>query len=50
VFGVGDEGAAFRSTLSALIAPCGRSAGHVLRLIQRIAGVRGASRATQTPP
>ncbi len=31
VFGVGDEGAPFRSTLSALTAPCGRAAGHVLR-------------------
>ena len=45
VFGVGDEGAAFRSTLSALVAPCARSAGHVMRLVQRIAGGRGAASA-----
>jgi sterol desaturase/sphingolipid hydroxylase (fatty acid hydroxylase superfamily) len=50
VFGVGDEGAPFRSTLSALIAPCARSAGHVLRLVQRIAGARGAASAAQMPP
>ena len=45
VFGVGDEGAAFRSTLSALVAPCARSAGHVLRLVQRLAGGRGTATA-----
>jgi sterol desaturase/sphingolipid hydroxylase (fatty acid hydroxylase superfamily) len=50
VFGVGEEEAAFRSTLSALVAPCARSAGHALRLVQRIAGARGAARAAQTPP
>ena len=42
VFGVGDEGAAFRSTLSALTAPFARSAGHALRLVQRVAGERPA--------
>jgi sterol desaturase/sphingolipid hydroxylase (fatty acid hydroxylase superfamily) len=47
VFGVGDEGAAFRSTLSALVAPCARFPGHALSLIQRIAGPRGAP---QMPP
>ncbi len=31
VFGIGDEGAPFRSTLSALTAPCARAAGHMLR-------------------
>jgi hypothetical protein len=50
VFGVGDEGAAFRSTLSALVAPCARSAGHALRLAQRQASARGAARPAQTPP
>ena len=42
VFGVGDEGAPFRSTLSALTAPCARAAGHALGLVQRIAGERAA--------
>jgi len=50
VFGVGDEGAPFRSTLSALVAPCARSAGHALRFVQRIAGERGGPRSAQTPP
>jgi sterol desaturase/sphingolipid hydroxylase (fatty acid hydroxylase superfamily) len=50
VFGVGDEGAAFRSTLSALVAPCARSAGHALKLAQRIKGARSAVRVAQTPP
>jgi sterol desaturase/sphingolipid hydroxylase (fatty acid hydroxylase superfamily) len=47
VFGIGDEGAPFRSTLSALVTPCGRFAGHALRLVQRVAGERGVP---QTPP
>ena len=50
VFGVGDEGALFRSTLSALVGPLARSAGHGLRLIQRLAGERGCPRPAQTPP
>ena len=50
VFGVGDEGAQFRSTLSALVGPLARSAGHGLRLIQRPAGERGAARPAETPP
>jgi hypothetical protein len=50
VFGVGDEGAPFRSTLSALAAPCARSAGHMLRLVQRVAGARDAESVPQTPP
>jgi len=48
-FGVGDEGARFRSTLSALVAPCTRLPGHALRLIQR-AGARCLGGAAQTPP
>jgi hypothetical protein len=50
VFGVGDEGAAFRSTLSALVAPCARLPGHMLRLVLQIAGARGAASATPMPP
>ena len=50
VFGVGDEGAPFRSVLAAFVVPCGRFAGHALRLVQRIAGERAAARAPQTPP
>jgi sterol desaturase/sphingolipid hydroxylase (fatty acid hydroxylase superfamily) len=50
VFGVGDEGALFRSTLSTLVGPLARSAGHGLRLIQRLAGERGGARPAQTPP
>jgi sterol desaturase/sphingolipid hydroxylase (fatty acid hydroxylase superfamily) len=50
VFGVGDEGARFRSTLSALVAPCARAAGHVMILVRRIAGLRSAASATQMPP
>ena len=49
VFGVGGE-APFRSALAAFVAPCARSAGHVLRLVQRIAGPRGDARAAQTRP
>ena len=50
VFGIGDEGAPFRSTLSALVAPCARAAGHMLRPVQRIAAERAATRSAQTPP
>jgi sterol desaturase/sphingolipid hydroxylase (fatty acid hydroxylase superfamily) len=50
VFGVGDEGAPFRSTLSALVAPCARLPGHALRLVQRAAGPRDVGSAAQTPP
>ncbi len=50
VFGVGDEGAPFRSTLSALVAPCARLPGHALKLVQRIAGARDVRAAAQTPP
>jgi sterol desaturase/sphingolipid hydroxylase (fatty acid hydroxylase superfamily) len=50
VFGVGDEGAPFRSTLSALAAPCARLPGHALKLVQRIAGAREVGSAAQTPP
>jgi sterol desaturase/sphingolipid hydroxylase (fatty acid hydroxylase superfamily) len=50
VFGVGDEGAPFRSTLSALASPCARLIGHALRLVQRIAGARDAGSAARTPP
>jgi sterol desaturase/sphingolipid hydroxylase (fatty acid hydroxylase superfamily) len=50
VFGLGPEAALFRSALSALIVPCARCAGHVLRLAQGIAGARGPARATHTPP
>jgi len=49
VFGIGDEGAPFRSTLSALTAPCARAAGHMLRGVQRIAGERASARSAQTP-
>ena len=42
VFGVGDEGAPFRSTLSALVAPCARLPGHALSLV-RGAGARDAA-------
>ena len=49
VFGIGDEGAPFRSTLSALTAPCARAAGHMLRPVQRIAAERAATRSAQTP-
>ena len=44
VFGIGDEGAPFRSTLSALAAPCARFAGHVLR-----AGPKDRRRARRRP-
>ena len=50
VFGIGDEGAPFRSTLSAFVAPFARSASHGLRLIQRLAGERSGARPAQTPP
>ena len=50
VFGVGDEGAPFRSTLSALATPCARFAGHMLRLVQRVAGARDVGSVPQTPP
>ena len=50
VFGVGDEGAPFRSTLSALLAPCARLPGHALRLVQRLVGPRAVRRAARTPP
>jgi sterol desaturase/sphingolipid hydroxylase (fatty acid hydroxylase superfamily) len=50
VFGVGDEGAPFRSTLSALVAPCARLPGHAMRLVQRIAGAREVGGGAQTPP
>ncbi len=50
LFGVGDEAAPFRSTLSALVAPCARLPGHALRLIQRVAGVREIGSAARTPP
>jgi sterol desaturase/sphingolipid hydroxylase (fatty acid hydroxylase superfamily) len=50
VFGVGSEAAPFRSALAAFVVPCGRFAGHVMRLVQRIAGPRGAASAAQTPP
>jgi sterol desaturase/sphingolipid hydroxylase (fatty acid hydroxylase superfamily) len=49
VFGVGNEGAPFRSTLSALAAPCARFASHTLRLPQR-ASPRDVVGAAQTPP
>jgi sterol desaturase/sphingolipid hydroxylase (fatty acid hydroxylase superfamily) len=49
VFGVGDEGAPFRSALSALVAPVGRLSGHALRLVQR-ASARDAGSAAKTPP
>jgi sterol desaturase/sphingolipid hydroxylase (fatty acid hydroxylase superfamily) len=49
VFGVGGE-APLRSALAAFVRPCGRFAGHALRLVQRIAAACGAARATQTPP
>jgi sterol desaturase/sphingolipid hydroxylase (fatty acid hydroxylase superfamily) len=50
VFGVGGEAQPFRSALAAFVLPCGRCAGHALRLVQRIAAARGAARAAQTPP
>jgi sterol desaturase/sphingolipid hydroxylase (fatty acid hydroxylase superfamily) len=50
LFGLGSEGAPFRSALSALVAPCARVAGPALRLLQRIPGARSAARAAQTPP
>jgi sterol desaturase/sphingolipid hydroxylase (fatty acid hydroxylase superfamily) len=45
VFGVGSEAAPFRSALAAVVVPCGRFAGHVTPLVQRIAGARGAATA-----
>ena len=50
VFGVGDEGTPFRTTLSALAAPCARFMGHALKLVQRSAGAPDVGRAAQTPP
>ena len=50
VFGVGGEATPFRSALAAFVLPCGRFAGHALRLVQRIAAARGGARAAQTPP
>ena len=50
VFGVGDEAPPFRSALAALVAPCARSMGHALKLVQRIAGARDVGAAAQTPP
>jgi sterol desaturase/sphingolipid hydroxylase (fatty acid hydroxylase superfamily) len=51
VFGFGDEGAQFRSILSALVAPCARLPGHALRFVHGLSGARGArAGAAQTPP
>ena len=47
VFGVGDEGAPFRSTLSALVAPCARLPGHALSLV-RGAGAPDAGSGAKT--
>jgi hypothetical protein len=49
VFGVAGE-APFRSALGAFVLPCRRFAGHVLKLVQRIARGRDAASAAQTPP
>ena len=49
VFGIGDEGAPFRSTLSALTAPCARAAGHMLRASPKDRRRARRARSAQTP-
>jgi sterol desaturase/sphingolipid hydroxylase (fatty acid hydroxylase superfamily) len=48
VFGI--EGAPFRSALSALVAPCARLPGHVLRLVERVAGAGSVTSRGETSP